>query len=100
HTRSYGDWSSDVCSSDLDAVLFDPVDRDEPQIGKSRADTLDQLGMCARERGVVRRARMPAVRSVPFFERARMLHERHALALHREIGRASCRERVYTLESG
>src|SRR5207248_7825818 len=25
HTRSYGDWSSDVCSSDLGRTLFDAV---------------------------------------------------------------------------
>src|SRR5207248_8988001 len=31
HTRSYGDWSSDVCSSDLDELSYD--DSEEPTIG-------------------------------------------------------------------
>src|SRR5207248_8858285 len=36
HTRSYGDWSSDVCSSDLGAALI----FDEVQCGMGRTGTL------------------------------------------------------------
>src|SRR5207248_6910537 len=43
HTRSYGDWSSDVCSSDLDPLRVAPQERTKAevlghgQIGKDAA---------------------------------------------------------------
>src|SRR5256885_12610749 len=76
HTRLQGDWSSDVCSSDL----------------RSAADGSD--------RGAWPRAAAPCRRSAP---RERCSRSARAPAaspgapparLPREIGRASCRERV------
>src|SRR5207245_5371015 len=52
HTRCYRDWSSDVCSSDLDAQLG----------GKPRAG--DDEGMVARRRERVRETREQATRVV------------------------------------
>src|SRR5207248_7293890 len=40
HTRSYGDWSSDVCSSDLDLV---PQARVEIGHGQMDADELEEV---------------------------------------------------------
>src|SRR5207248_8961699 len=50
HTRSYGDWSSDVCSSDL-------VRQDHPALGVG-VDDLDQRALVRLEdvAGLVRRA--------------------------------------------
>src|SRR5438094_7634086 len=62
HTRSYGDWSSDVCSSDLEILGNAPVER-EPLLGFCRIGELQ----CVAD----------------------------AVVALLEIGRASCRERVY-----
>src|SRR5207248_8746873 len=82
HTRSYGDWSSDVCAPDLDAARAEPRAPRAP--APPRAGTA-----AARARG--RADRRPAGAAL-------------ALALHRplvparrlpdQIGRASCMERV------
>src|SRR6516162_7109864 len=40
HTRLQGDWSSDVCSSDLDRLL-DPLERDPSVAGGFRAVSWD-----------------------------------------------------------
>src|SRR5207248_6419246 len=89
HTRSYGDWSSDVCSSDLEIVLRARVQRGrrlvedhERRIAEERARERDTLPLAdgdvlashehGSEHGVV------AV----------------GPALDEQIGRASCRERV------
>src|SRR5207248_5754048 len=96
HTRSYGDWSSDVCSSDLLQVLrrgaaaaadqVDPLVLDEiPQRGGQR------LGPQWEARLAVLQDRQPGVR-----------HHRDELGgvtakvAHMQIGRASCRERVWS----
>src|SRR5438094_10673724 len=73
HTRSYGDWSSDVCSSDL-AGLFE------------RTKTT-RTAMSSQERGDLLRDLLPG-RAVA--ERVRPL----------QIGRASCRERVWISVAG
>src|SRR5207248_3414112 len=39
HTRSYGDWSSDVCSSDLDGMLA--FDLQQAFVLRRRQDRLD-----------------------------------------------------------
>src|SRR5437867_12270345 len=82
HTRSYGDWSSDVCSSDLYRR------RDGPS--RHSADALERLGDAADrdtrvERLLVRRSRAVA-------------DELAYTAV--EIGRASCRERVWIWVGG
>src|SRR5438094_2986179 len=68
HTRSYGDWSSDVCSSDLEAAdrRWDPRGR-----GALREGGPEPVLRDARGGGAVPVAGVPAP----------------------EIGRASCRER-------
>src|SRR5207248_7330663 len=43
HTRSYGDWSSDVCSSDLEDQVNDLVAR-QIQVVNTRAGTLPLAG--------------------------------------------------------
>src|SRR5437867_11236430 len=68
HTRSYGDWSSDVCSSDLPGG-------DE----SARSGRLEQQPVREEE------ARLGGVHHLP----------RLQVPPRREIGRASCRERVY-----
>src|SRR5438876_9407613 len=81
HTRWTGDWSSDVCSSDL-------LTRNS---WASRAPTAAggaDLGQRSQLAGGGRRAAGPRV------SRQR---GRYQLRLPGEIGRASCRERVYVL---
>src|SRR5207248_6097545 len=84
HTRSYGDWSSDVCSSDLlpQALLDDVSD-------ELNVKLLEPLDACNE---------VIDVQVKPNFPRTG-----HALRQadppvrqgdHRQIGRASCRERV------
>src|SRR2546430_13590826 len=79
HTRFDCDWSSDVCSSDLEKYA------DSPQLGqvfekeaKERADKLD-----AQHKALL------ATQQATLDQQRTML-----LALVAEIGRASCRERV------
>src|SRR5438067_2937634 len=75
HTRSKRDWSSDVCSSDLRLRLerrnlrFGCSDLDVARAGAQVATTESQI---------------PA------------LQTQATAAAHRQIGRASCRERVWT----
>src|SRR5207248_8163545 len=84
HTRSYGDWSSDVCSSDLPGGpvgLGDElgVDQEDPGPGGEAIPGavlgLEALGDVGRVCGPERR-------------------EQALLLQAEEIGRASCRERV------
>src|SRR5207248_7794791 len=71
HTRSYGDWSSDVCSSDLSTSA-----------GREDADWEEVLAACS-------------AAGVDAF--ATGLPDGYdTLIGEREIGRASCRERVYS----
>src|SRR5207248_8925511 len=85
HTRSYGDWSSDVCSSDLGrrAVEPDAFDLAEPLErvgGELVLMLLDRLESDLRD--VVDRGA-----------------ETDRLGDRLQIGRASCRERMERMES-
>src|SRR2546429_2650151 len=79
HTRCSRDWSSDVCSSDLDGRLFLPrglsdVSEEEPSITTIKGET-------------------PGIAQpvCPYLSARGGAHER---VIRWEIGRASCRERV------
>src|SRR5256885_9768832 len=80
HTRLQGDWSSDVCSSDLARVLG----------GLRRPD--QGLGRHAPEVETVAAHRLHDARVMRVLERV-LLGERRPRP-ETEIGRASCRERV------
>src|SRR5207248_5852611 len=83
HTRSYGDWSSDVCSSDLEAQH----QMIEPQNEKARGGTDDQVQLYA---GVAAEKRDEPEQGGTFGAG----DDQPAEDLADEIGRASCRERV------
>src|SRR4051794_41966129 len=80
HTRWTGDWSSDVCSSDLDAALLRMVATLLELEPEQRRDHTQQRGV-----RLILAARPPA-----------QLADRGVrdAQLHGQIGRASCRERV------
>src|SRR5256885_13157775 len=80
HTRLQGDWSSDVCSSDLDVRKVQPVD------GVAFVMAFDD---CVRGRfdAVVI---VDVLYKIPIAEWDALL----ARCAARQIGRASCRERV------
>src|SRR5690349_23240209 len=75
HTRSLRDWSSDVCSSDLDAAARDAVGRAR---GRRVRDAVGLQVLVRRRAGVARPIEQPDDSGVAQLE----------------IGRASCRERV------
>src|SRR5207248_5452530 len=93
HTRSYGDWSSDVCSSDLsplgkmmrDVEAMDPPPRVvlEEAARREEKKRRKQEETQARLREAQERMR-----------RERLKRESAKAARAAEIGRASCRERV------
>src|SRR5438876_2582433 len=78
HTRWTGDWSSDVCSSDLDVIRFQEsvglhaITDGEYRRSSFHADFIEKLG------GARAAGRLDVEGTVSGFE----------------IGRASCRERV------
>src|SRR3546814_2722427 len=76
------DWSSDVCSSDL-------------RIERARTDVGDEPGQKPRDlrigRPIVLGGRRDRLRGPKLID---LDHVGHDPALHRQIGRASCRERV------
>src|SRR5256885_13324427 len=81
HTRLQGDWSSDVCSSDLEAGI------------KSATLTVkgpNAYGLLSAERGVHRLVRLSP------YDQAHRRHTSFASldVIPLQIGRASCRERV------
>src|SRR5256885_4512398 len=79
HTRLQGDWSSDVCSSDLRVVgVLELL----PPAGQAFIDLAD-VGAQAHEVEARAKARL-----------GHQAERRGARALVKEIGRASCRERV------
>src|SRR5256885_10890114 len=82
HTRLQGDWSSDVCSSDLDRLEIVPG-REMPQ---------QRLGVDAGEFFLADRERHGGNLGGLDALVAELLVERHVRVA--EIGRASCRERV------
>src|SRR5437867_4608831 len=82
HTRSYGDWSSDVCSSDLgNGVKFTGCSsgpwecRTRPRIARSGTPRKENAARPSEGSDICRSPSRPA-----------------------EIGRASCRERVEVRE--
>src|SRR5207247_7300073 len=85
HTRSTRDWSSDVCSSDLEELVRVHLPDPEPEFLVVGAE-VHLVG--ARELG--RHAEAPRLLAG---ERRRKIGERDDAV--REIGRASCREREY-----
>src|SRR5207248_5080475 len=84
HTRSYGDWSSDVCSSDLGRPLARHRRR---RVAKRAASAPHEPD-----------------RREASDERRRTMGRRHGVRAEHpapdEIGRASCRERVEECEVG
>src|SRR5690348_18118417 len=85
HTRWTGDWSSDVCSSDL----IPRIDRRhlEPRIRRDH-------DLAPIRRKPCRPPRKTALRNDEVFA------ETHQVEMVAEIGRASCRERVWIWEGG
>src|SRR5207248_4699802 len=85
HTRSYGDWSSDVCSSDLEGVAL-----------RRSAEAYEQ-DPDRRVAGVAEAVRRPAKEQLPGddgWKRDQTRPGCRPLARSTEqIGRASCRER-------
>src|SRR5207248_5691892 len=84
HTRSYGDWSSDVCSSDLDqrGWGWHPLDG-----WRAYVTTIKELGQINRDIAVDDVVKNDWVLDANAYD--------HALVTRTaQIGRASCRERV------
>src|SRR5256885_10392032 len=79
HTRLQGDWSSDVCSSDLPRLLVPAVGRAFQKMIEEAFLELDSVV------GVERCPVRAGVHFQPLLLRR---------GPHEEIGRASCRERV------
>src|SRR5207248_5763187 len=90
HTSSYGDWSSDVCSSDLLRKLaLDPND-DPMKVGSD----LELAVTCLRNLGRV--DEIDDFREAVIAAHAKNWRLLKAAAnSYAEIGRASCRERVW-----
>src|SRR5690606_40554637 len=97
HTRFSRDWSSDVCSSDLDVLAARPVLVGAPAVlpvaglVPARVAVVDQRVDVAVGDGE-HAAAAPAVAPVGTALRNELL------APERQIGRASCREREYALQ--
>src|SRR5207249_5290385 len=93
HTRSKRDWSSDVCSSDLCGCrqlagnVFDYAELTRRRSFRQAAET-SRLAACATRKNPHASAR--------FVARA----TKQNAGRQREIGRASCRERVKNTEDG
>src|SRR5690606_40583810 len=90
HTRFSRDWSSDVCSSDL------AVEEAERMVGTSIPTAF--LSIVGSQIGLVNNRGVVAVtgedREISEEDVERVLQAAKVI----EIGRASCRERVYTAE--
>src|SRR5947199_196224 len=89
HTRCLSDWSSDVCSSDLDRLLAALTALERLLLG------LDQLAQRGGEIGLAEH--LAGVGGFALLARVREVHRTRVLPLLDallEIGRASCRERV------
>src|SRR5207248_7466670 len=86
HTRSYGDWSSDVCSSDLDRPFA-------LRLGGKVAIGLLQLAPGPARMADLTDAGEEPGRLAPAHQLQRRLAVRAARHRGEKIGRASCRER-------
>src|SRR5207248_5067199 len=87
NTRSYGDWSSDVCSSDLDAehILVSKHVAEDLEEYEHWRPLLHDLGTCEVKHGM-------RVGIANLY--ADQVGNPHLQKKFEEIGRASCRERV------
>src|SRR5207248_8073852 len=83
HTRSYGDWSSDVCSSDL--IAYDQSESDDFEVSAGEYAE----GLLRPLRGLRVHLLLEPGRAIVGPAGALLTH-----VLYRKIGRASCRERV------
>src|SRR5699024_11494978 len=92
HTRSKRDWSSDVCSSDLNELDLLEYKEDESRPNKDDLQQLESLVFDSHEK-----EEGEAVRNLEGIEYATNLEE---LIINRKIGRASCRERGGIEEAG
>src|SRR5207245_5228887 len=93
HTRCYRDWSSDVCSSDLEDAWSDPeYSREMARLGPIRT----ALGVpLFRDDTLIGVIALTRARVEPFTERQIALVKTFAdqAMIAIEIGRASCKER-------
>src|SRR5699024_12110197 len=94
HTRSKRDWSSDVCSSDLQTVdsekrLEQPQQKESGQFRDLRWNDALAAGASAIRNAITE----GGPESVAVIGGARLTNEA-AYAWAKQIGRASCRERV------
>src|SRR5207248_6772608 len=95
HTRSYGDWSSDVCSSDL---LLPAARRagdrtaDSPCVLRSLAGDYAALGSST----ATNSRSASGAKSAPFGQTTVPHTESNSARAKYEIGRASCRERAWS----
>src|SRR5207248_8142968 len=95
HTRSYGDWSSDVCSSDLNGKLYHIRNRRVAQHGlRTRGRNRDEFLRASD--GVADMVKLAVIFLVYDLEIGNRGHASRA-PVDDEIGRASCRERVEKL---
>src|SRR5205807_7767286 len=92
HTRVQGDWSSDVCSSDLNEVKAHPGRHQDVGPGMVRGygrghvnNSIQQLRLREIGHGVVAALELVPGEAIPLPQWRNHLSE---------IGRASCRERV------
>src|SRR5207248_8765591 len=94
HTRSYGDWSSDVCSSDLNV-------RNQGTIAGLPGDAVVEVPTLVDSSGVhPLSTEQPDLHQIGLMAQVKAV-ERHTISAaltgsvdEAEIGRASCRERV------
>src|SRR5256885_2618748 len=92
HTRLQGDWSSDVCSSDLNAAFAEVCRACSITFIGPSPEAIRLMGDKAQARQLAKQAGVPVVpgSELPLKDAA----EAADIAEEIEIGRASCRERV------
>src|SRR5207245_6623475 len=91
HTRCYRDWSSDVCSSDLEgSAKTDDAKKTDKSGMRYR---LDEGFREIKEGEQLEKSKDPAKRARGMADVAAGKAERKESASEYEIGRASCRER-------
>src|SRR3546814_3222487 len=90
------DWSSDVCSSDLTILDLNAAARAEPALEAIACDLAEALQQVMSQRAPVTIERRAAENGRESHHEVRLtaLPGQEILVLIREIGRASCRERV------